>query len=64
MKKPKKIIDPLKIIGLCYICRCQITQIMLIKNKAVYLGKGMYRCRSKKCQLKVINNILKKGGKK
>lgn len=56
--KPDK--TPGKIVGNCYLCNCIITNQMIFTNKALYIGKGVYRCRSKKCQAKILNNFLNK----
>lgn len=58
--KNKSIKVPGKILGNCYICNCIITNQMIFTNKALYIGKGVYRCRSRKCQMKVLNSCLKK----
>ena len=55
--------DPSTILGKCYICKKEITTQMITNNKAVYIGNNTYRCRSKKCQTKILNNFLKKNKK-
>ena len=62
--KHKPINDPNKILGECYVCHCPITNLMIVKSKAVYLGKNIYRCRSKKCQKIIIDNFLKRNRKR
>lgn len=56
--------DLSKILGNCYICSKPITAQMITNNKAVYIGNNTYRCRSKKCQTKILDNFLKKNKKK
>lgn len=52
--------DPSTILGKCYICQKNITAQMITNNKALYIGKGVYRCRSKKCQTKILDTFLAK----
>lgn len=58
-RKPLKISEGDKALGNCYICKKEITRVMLHSGKAVFLGNSMYRCRSKKCEKKVIDSYLK-----
>lgn len=59
-RKSLKISEGNKVLGKCYICKKEITKTMLCLGKAVYLGKGIYRCRSKKCEKKIVDTYLKK----
>ena len=55
--KPTK--ESLKIVSKCYICGKNITNQMLLANKAIYLGKNIYRCCSRKCQQFVLDRATK-----
>lgn len=63
MKKRYEIKNPSEILGKCYLCKKPVTKLMMAQNKAVYLGKNIYRCRSKKCQKTIIDNFLKRNKK-
>ncbi|KKN11388.1 hypothetical protein LCGC14_1027280, partial [marine sediment metagenome] len=58
-RKPLKVIDSSEVIGKCYICKGSITKAMVNSGTGLSIGKGTYRCRSKKCEKKVINAFLK-----
>ncbi len=58
--KPLKAIDNSEVVGKCYICRCDITRTMIALCKALAIGKGMHRCRSKKCEKHVVDVYLKR----
>lgn len=58
-RKPLKIKDGSKELGVCYICKKIITKNMLYSDQAVAIGKGKYRCKSKKCEKKVIASLMK-----
>jgi hypothetical protein len=47
-----------EVIGICYICKKDITKDMLRNARAVKLNENTYRCRSKKCQQAVCNAYL------
>jgi len=48
-----------KTLGICRICKRDITEVMLKSGKAIYLGQNLYRCRRKKCEDKVITEAKK-----
>jgi len=59
-RKPLSMINKDEVVGICYICKKDITKYMLHNARAVQLDKKTYRCRSKKCQQFVVDSCLKR----